>query len=519
MVPKKIGEENPANVAVIYCRYSSRGQRDVSIDQQIKACREYAEKNGIQIVDIYDDHAMTGTNDQRPAFQKMLLESSARAWSYVIVYAFDRFARDRYDSAVHKHTLKENGVKVISVTEQVSDDPTGALMESIFEGFAEYYSQELKRKILRGQQYNAEHGIAGAKTTMPLGYDRSATGRFVINPQEAIIVKEIFDKVASGTSYVEIFEELNRRGIKTKKGAEWNKSSFRVLLSNEKYIGTYKWGKIVAEDVIPPIIDKDTFAKVQLRVRAKRENADGTMRRRMGEVMYCLTGKLYCGKCGAPMIGVSGTGKGKKKFYYYVCKKRKARECDMEMLPREKIEGWVMSMVRDCLLTDDAIEWMATNAVKNDTARKAAELDLANVTAKMMTNEKAIKNYVKAIGEGILSDEIKEEINRLESEKEVLKSQMAYAELRLNTVFSYEQIKAGLQIIRERIDVQAPDLCLSLIDNFIRAIHYDGETLMIEVVYQKDDAHKEVSMPLTIKEIKEASYDTMKCSYKAENWR
>ena len=122
--------------AVIYARYSSHNQRDVSIEQQVAACRKYADKNGMEILRIYDDHAMTGTNDNRPEFRRMIRDSASGAFSCVIVYSLDRFSRDRYDSAVHKHTLRDNGVKVLSATENIQDNPTGILMESILEGFA-----------------------------------------------------------------------------------------------------------------------------------------------------------------------------------------------------------------------------------------------------------------------------------------------------------------------------------------------------------------------------------------------
>ena len=125
---------------VLYCRYSSHSQREVSIDQQIKECRKFAERNGIEVVKVYDDRAMTGTNDRRPQFQQMLSDAETMRYQYVIVYSLDRFARDRYDSAVYKRQLKQYGKKVLSATENISDDPTGILMESLLEGLAEYYS-------------------------------------------------------------------------------------------------------------------------------------------------------------------------------------------------------------------------------------------------------------------------------------------------------------------------------------------------------------------------------------------
>ena len=154
--------------AVIYARYSSHSQRDVSIDQQIRACKLFAERQSIEVVEIYDDRATTGTNDRRPAFQRMIKDADRADWQFVIVYSLDRFARDRYDSAVYKRRLKECGVKVLSAMENISDDPTGILMESLLEGLAEYYSKELSRKIRRGWAGFGRMERAGRNTTRPV---------------------------------------------------------------------------------------------------------------------------------------------------------------------------------------------------------------------------------------------------------------------------------------------------------------------------------------------------------------
>ena len=123
---------------VIYARYSSGAQKDVSIDQQVRACRDFAERNGLKIVSVYEDRALTGTNDHRPGFQRMIADSAKGEWQYVLVYSLDRFARNRYDSAVNKQKLKEHGVRVLSAMENITDDPAGVLLESVLEGMAEY---------------------------------------------------------------------------------------------------------------------------------------------------------------------------------------------------------------------------------------------------------------------------------------------------------------------------------------------------------------------------------------------
>ena len=97
--------------AVIYARYSSDKQNEQSIAGQIDVCTKWAERNNIRVLKIYYDEALSGTSDKRPDFQRMLKELKNIKVNYVIVYKFDRFARNRYDSAVYKAQLKKQGVK------------------------------------------------------------------------------------------------------------------------------------------------------------------------------------------------------------------------------------------------------------------------------------------------------------------------------------------------------------------------------------------------------------------------
>lgn len=249
-LPKKENFDAEPEEVVLYCRYSSHKQREISIEQQIRECTRYADQLGFKIVHIYADKALSGTSDKRPEFQQMI-EDAGKAtsnWRYVLVYALDRFARDRYDSAVYKRRLRECGVKVLSVTEPFSDDPSSVILESVLEGMAEYYSKELSRKIRRGQEANAL--VCKVNGAVPFGYRRSADGYYEIDEFEAGIVREIFNRVAEGELFIDIIKDLNSRGILTKKKKPWNKSSFNSLLSNPRYKGIYIWNNYVVPDGI-----------------------------------------------------------------------------------------------------------------------------------------------------------------------------------------------------------------------------------------------------------------------------
>ena len=127
---------------VEYLRYSSDRQTEQSIEGQKRVCDEFAKRNDIVIVDTYIDRAMTGTNDNREAFQQMLKDSDKKAWDFVLVYKLDRFSRNKYEMAIHRKHLKDNGIKILSAMENIPDTPEGILLESLLEGMNQYYSAE-----------------------------------------------------------------------------------------------------------------------------------------------------------------------------------------------------------------------------------------------------------------------------------------------------------------------------------------------------------------------------------------
>ena len=182
--------------AVIYARFSSDKQTEASIDGQIRVCTEYAERNDIKIVGTYIDRAMTGTNDNRDAFQQMLKDSDRKAWDYCLVYKLDRFSRNKYETAIHRKHLKDNGVKLLSAMENIPDSPEGILLESLIEGINQYYSEELAQKVSRGLRESRIKGNAlGCR--VPYGWDK-VDKKYVINEKEAEMVREIFNMYLSG---------------------------------------------------------------------------------------------------------------------------------------------------------------------------------------------------------------------------------------------------------------------------------------------------------------------------------
>lgn len=301
--------------AVLYARYSSESQTENSIEGQLRDCKEYAERHNITIIGTYIDRALSARTDDRPEFQKMIQDSSKRQFDIVLVWKLDRFARNRFDSATYRAILKRNGVRVVSAKENITDGPEGIILESMLEGMAEYYSAELSVKVKRGQKENALKCKANGDM-VPFGYRVNAERYYEIDPLTAPIVLEIFERYADGQMVGEISDELNGRGVFTNTKYKYtNKSSFHNLLKNRRYIGEYRYGDTVVPDGMPAIVSEDIFERVQERME-KNRHKPAAMK---AEEEYILTTRLFCGKCGAMMVGVGGTSKTGRVHHYYKC--------------------------------------------------------------------------------------------------------------------------------------------------------------------------------------------------------
>ena len=308
--------------AVAYARFSSELQREESIDAQLRAIRKYCTEHDAVLLTVYADKGISGTSDNRPEFQRMIADADKGEFDAVIVHKLDRFARNRYDSAIYKNHLKKRGIRLISVLENLQDTPESVILESVLEGINEYYSLNLSREVRKGLLENA----LACKATggpPPLGYSvDKETHRYVINEYEAEAIRMIFRMYLDGSSYTEIIAELNRRGYRTRRGDLFGKNSLYALLRNERYTGVYIYiadsakhakgrydrsGNYDENAVIrvpggmPAIISEEDFHRVQEKMAERRHKSAQFSAKQE----YLLSGKITCGVCGNPYAGNS----------------------------------------------------------------------------------------------------------------------------------------------------------------------------------------------------------------------
>lgn len=342
------------------------------------------------------------------------------------MYTLDRFARNRYDSAIYKAKLKKNGVKVFYAKQPMPDTPEGIILESVLEGYAEYYSENLARSIKRGMKENALHGIAPGQKP-PLGYVVGEDRKYKVDPVGAKIVQEIFQSYADGKSISQIVDWCNEQGYKTSRGNEFNKNSLRTMLHNDKYIGVYRFMDVVIEDGVPPIIEKSLFDKVQ----AMHKHNYSARARTKAKEDYLLTTKVFCGHCGSPMVGESGTSKTGKVHYYYKCTNRKrAHNCDKKVEKKDWLEEFVVRYTVQTVLTDENIELIAERAMELIEKESADTAFLDGLKASLKDVEKKIANIVRAIEDGLYTDSTKVRLQELEDNKKDIEAQIAREEMK-----------------------------------------------------------------------------------------
>ena len=455
--------------AVIYARYSSDSQREESIEGQLRECTEYAERNGITILRSYIDRALSARTADRPEFQNMIKDSEQKLFDVVLIWKLDRFSRDRYDSAHYKRILKKNGVKVISVKENISDGPEGIILESMLEGYAEYYSAELSEKIHRGQKENALKGRNNGGG-IPLGYLLGNEQKLVLDPVTAPIVREIFQRYADGEIVRTIVEDFNRRGLKTKNGKPFSPNSFNRILKNRKYIGEYQYQDVIIPGGVPAILSDDLFYRVQARLE-KNKRAPATAK---ADVDYLLTTKLFCGLCERMMIGESGTSHTGDKHYYYKCAGAKRKlGCKRKAVRKHWIERAAVLVTVQRVLRDEEISRIAEAIValqeKEDTSLPAMRQQLTEC-------EKAIDNMLNAIQMGVLTASTKERLEKLEMRREELKLSILQAQM-ARPRYTKEQVVSWISRFKYG-NVDDPQYQKQIIDTFINSIYVFDDKLV-----------------------------------------
>lgn len=258
--------------AVGYVRVSTEEQTEgYGLDIQKKAIQEYSKKNKIELLEIFEDAGISGSNgfDKRAGLKALFDFVYYNKVDYVIVHKHDRLSRDLFLQLFIEKELKKLNAKIISITEEhlSKDDYVSNLMRQLIGAFAEFEKNRIAERLLSGRKHKAKVEKRYASSYYPFGYDNN--GR--LNPEEAELVRKMFIMYRNGFSLQDIADFLNNQQISTKRGNKWSRQSVKNVLTNKIYTGILKWGETEEKIEDLRIIDDSLFRSVQKRLKSKKQ--------------------------------------------------------------------------------------------------------------------------------------------------------------------------------------------------------------------------------------------------------
>ncbi|CUQ18176.1 Transposase and inactivated derivatives [Turicibacter sanguinis] len=493
--------------AAAYCRFSSSNQREESIDAQLRAIYKFMGEHDYTPVGDYIDMALTGTNTDRPNFQRMIEDAKKGLFDVVIVHKMDRFSRNVRDTLNIESELAQYGVKVISVIEQFADTPEGQLQQIIQLGVGQYYSQNLAREVMKGLRENAYKCLHNGGLP-PLGYDVDPeTKQYIINEKEAESIRIIFKKFLEGWSYRELAEYLNVLGYRTKIGNKFSaNSSFYDILVNSKYKGEYVFGRSLSKpkqpgmkrshrknkdeseiirvpNGLPAIIDEGTFEQVQ-KLLASRQRSKGASK---AKEVYLVSGLIECGECGSAYHGSARIGgRNKQKYVSYRCSKRKKIEnpCQCKEINRTLLDSFIVNQLFKTILNPQHLE-MLHQKVNEKLKEKISEMDndLPKLEKQLAEVNQKASNLVQAIAVGGLGsiDTITAELQRLEQQKIVLTNEIQNHQVKQSEVnLTLDQMKDVLEEAKEYVLKNNDEMMKYILSRFIHKIIIKDTAIEVE---------------------------------------
>ncbi len=472
--------------AALYLRVSTarQAEHDVSIPDQKRQGEAYCRSRGYQLVETYVEPGASATNDRRPEFQRMIEAGTNKpaAFDVVIVHSFSRFFRDHFELEFYVRRLAKNGVKLVSITQEMGDDPMHVMMRQIMALFDEYQSKENAKHVLRALKENARQGFWNGSLP-PIGYRIVAAEqrgakvkkKLEIDPLHADTIRLIYrlalegDGTSGPMGVKNITGHLNRHRLFTRDGGRWGIGQVHRILTRRTYIGEHEFNKRskakalkpVSEIVtvaVPPIIDQTTFDAVQAHLRSRNPKVTPA---RVVSGPTLLTGICFCADCGGAMT--LRTGKGGR-YRYYTCS-IKARQgetgCKGRSIPMEKLDNLVASHIEDRLLQPERLEEVLAAVLDRRQERSERRREhIAELNKRATETDLRLKRLYDAIEAGVadLDDPaLKERVASLKAIRDQAQADAARAAAMLESsgqqAITPQMVQRFARTARERISI------------------------------------------------------------------
>ncbi len=413
--------------AALYLRVSTarQAEHDVSIPDPKRQGEAYCQSRGYRLAETYVEPGASATNDRRPEFQRMIEAGTSKPapFDVVIVHSFSRFFRDHFELEFYVRKLAKNGVKLVSITQEMGDDPMHVMMRQIMALFDEYQSKENAKHVLRALKENARQGFWNGSLP-PIGYRVVAAEqrgakvkkKLEIDPLYADTVRLIYrlalegDGTSGPMGAKNITAYLNRQRLFTRDGGRWGIGQVHRILTRATYVGRHEFNKRakskelkpVSEVIavaVPPLIDQATFDAVQAHLRARNPKVTPA---RVVSGPTLLTGICFCADCGGAMT--LRTGKGGR-YRYYTCSikaRQGATGCKGRSIPMEKLDNLVAGHIEDRLLQPERLEEVLASVLDRRQERTERRREhIAELNKRAAETDLRLKRLYDAIETGV----------------------------------------------------------------------------------------------------------------------
>ncbi|TIP12549.1 recombinase family protein [Mesorhizobium sp.] len=418
--------------AALYLRVSTarQAEHDISIPDQRRQGEVYCEQRGYQLVETFVEPGATATNDKRPEFQRMIEAGTSKPapFDIVVVHSFSRFFRDHFEMEFYVRKLAKNGVKLVSITQEMGDDPMHQMMRQIMALFDEYQSKENAKHVLRAMNENARQGFwNGARP--PIGYRIVAAEqrgskikkKLEIDPLSADTVRLIYrlflegDGTSGAMGVKAIATYLNERRFFTRDGGRWGLAQIHAILTRTTYIGEHRFNTRSHKDrekkpesevaimAVPPLIEREIFDAVQARLKSRNPMVTPA---RVSSGPTLLTGICFCAKCGGAMTLRTGRGSAGGTYRYYTCSTT-ARQgktgCKGRTIPMDKLDNLVADHIGDRLLQPNRLETILASVIdrRQERAERRRE-HLAELHRRITETDQRLGRLYDAIESGMV---------------------------------------------------------------------------------------------------------------------
>lgn len=435
--------------AVIYARYSSNQQSEDSIEAQVRACREYAAQHGLNVLGVYADEAISGKTANRAQYQKMLRDCEKGQFDAILIHKYDRIARNLGEHVNLEMRLKGLGVTLTAVAQDFGSTAEGKIVRTLLWSLSEYFLDNLSSEVRKGHRETALKGLHNGGSA-PFGYD-VVNQHYVINELEAAYVRRIFDAALNRQGFTTIIAEMERAGIRGKRGKPIKYPQIHQILRNEKYTGTYSYSPIEERDTIrienafPAIISRAKFEEVQ-RIMSEKQQVG-----RKGD--YLCSGLVYC-ECGAKMRGTTSKSKGRE-YRYYSC----SAHCGAPAVRAELVEDSALQYLKTLLSEEN--QTCIADALRQYQAGEGCRMEEFKQALALRIEQKKHQydSLLANLSSGALPPEI---VADIAAEMQTIKEEIAALEATEPPKdFTVEQIKAWLDTLKATPDEKAVRLLIS----------------------------------------------------------